>query len=109
MSGIGKEAVIFLYAFLSGCSIYFAYQILGSLRKLVKHRRWVIEAEDLVYWLAVSAYVFRQIYRTTYGEIRWYFILGILTGCLVSHRCIRWCEEKKRKYKKYLEKEKESR
>ena len=79
MSGIGKEAAIFLYAFLTGSILFWMYQILVWIRKLIAHKSWVINLEDLLFWLGVSAYLFSQIYRTTYCEIRWYFLLGIVS------------------------------
>lgn len=109
MSGIGKEAAVFYYACLSGSVLFFSYQMLYWFRKLVVHKLWVVGLEDFFYWLSVSVYVFRQIYYTTYGEIRWYFVLGVLVGCICSYRVVRFGRKMKRKYKKYLEKHKENR
>lgn len=109
MSGIGREAAIFLYAFMTGSILFWVYQILSWFRKLIRHKLWVINLEDLLFWLGVSVYLFCQIYRTTYGEIRWYFILGVVLGSITACRITRFVGKKRRKYEKHLEKENESR
>lgn len=109
MAGIGREAAVFFYAYLSGAFLFFLYQILRWLRKLIIHRQWLINLEDFFYWIGVSVYLFSQIYRATYGEIRWYFALGVLFGCIFSYRIVCFVRKRQRKYQKYLEKQKESR
>ena len=51
MLGIGKEAVIFVYAGLSGIVTFSCYQILLLLRKLVPHSAAAVSAEDFFYWI----------------------------------------------------------
>ncbi len=58
MLGIGKEAIIFFYAGLSGIVILFSYQILRLMRRLIPHHIVVVNLEDLLYWLGVSVYLF---------------------------------------------------
>ena len=82
MLGIETEVVIFLYAMLTGMVIFCAYQILLLIRKLVRHHPLAVGVGDVGFWLLVSAYVFRQMYCTTYGTIRWFFVLGIAAGLL---------------------------
>lgn len=82
MLGISLEAMIFLYAFLTGMTVFFCYQGLRMFRRLFKHKNLVTGLEDLVFWMVVSGYVFRQMYGTTYGSVRWFFILGIAAGAL---------------------------
>lgn len=109
MAGIEKEAVVFFYACLSGVFLFFIYQILCWFRKLIVHKQWIIGLEDLIYWFGVSVYLFYQMYRTTYGEIRWYFVLGVFVGNVFSYKIVCFVRKKQRKYKKYLEKQKETR
>ena len=65
MLGIGKEAVIFVYAGLSGIVAFSCYQILLLLRELVPHSAAAVSTEDFFYWIGISAYLFRQMYHTT--------------------------------------------
>ena len=87
MLGIGKEAVIFLYAGLSGIVTFSCYQILLLLRKLIAHSAAAVSIEDFFYWIGISVYLFRQMYHTTYGSVRWFFILGIVVGNFLAFFC----------------------
>ena len=85
MPGIETEAVIFVYAVLSGVVMFSCYQMLRLFRKLIRHRGCVVGAEDLIYWIGISMYIFRQMYYTTYGSIRWYFVLGAAAENLLAY------------------------
>ncbi|MGJ5627383.1 spore cortex biosynthesis protein YabQ [Mediterraneibacter gnavus] len=69
MLGIETEVVIFFYAALTGMVLFCGYQILLLIRRLVRHHPLAVGVEDIGFWLLVSAYVFRQMYCTTYGSI----------------------------------------
>ena len=87
--GIGAEAGIFLYAALAGVEAAAAYHVLVCFRKLVPHSGWAVSLEDFIYWLAASIYIFRKMYDTTYGSIRWFFVFGMLCGAAAGHAGIR--------------------
>ena len=78
--GIGAESGIFLYAGLAGMTVLCAYYILICFRKLIRHGNLAAGIEDVIFWAAVSIYIFRKMYETTYGSIRWFFVLGVLCG-----------------------------
>lgn len=85
MIGIEKELIIFFAAFLSGLFLRGVYRCLECLRSIVKHSFLVVGIEDLFYWIFVEIYLFVQIYHTSSGSIRWYYILGVVVGaCLMS-------------------------
>lgn len=103
MLGIGKEAIIFLYAGLSGIVVLFSYQILRLFRRLIRHHIIVVNLEDVLYWLGVSVYLFRQMYMTTYGSIRWFFVLGVVCGIILANFVISLVKKMYKKMKKSLE------
>lgn len=109
MFGIGKEAAIFLYAALSGSVLYFSYQILYWIRKLIPHASWLVNIEDLLFWLGVSIYLFRQMYHTTYGEIRWFFVVGVIGGSVLASQIFKLPGKIRRKSQKHLEKHNKNR
>ena len=80
MIGIEKELIIFLTAFLSGLFLRIAYRCLECFRGIVKHSFLVAGIEDLFYWIFVEMYLFVQIYHTSSGSIRWYYVLGVVVG-----------------------------
>ncbi len=104
MLGIGTEVMIFLYAGLTGIVVFCGYQILRLFRRLIRHHYLVIGAEDFLFWLGVSAYVFRQMYYTTYGSIRWFFVLGGAGGAAAAGFLFFITKKLYEKIKKNLEK-----
>ena len=72
--------MIFVAALLAGAVLKTAYTALGCLREVIPHGRIAVEAEDLLYWIAASIFLFVQIYYTSNGSIRWYFLLGVVLG-----------------------------
>ena len=80
MSGIGKEFAVFLHAGLTGMLVVAVYLSLRVLRRLIHHALWAINIEDAVFWVLTSIYMFVQIYYTSAGLVRWYFVLGVVVG-----------------------------
>lgn len=107
--GIGREALIFLYAGLGGMSVLLAYYVLICIRHIVRHGNIVTGLEDLVFWLCASGFIFKQMYDTTYGSIRWFFILGIVSGAAAGFGLIRLGRKIKVKFQKSLEKYRKNR
>ena len=107
--GIGKETAILLYAGLSGAVVFLSYQILYLFRRLIKHHTVVIGMEDLFYWIAVSVYLFRQMYRAIYGNVRWFFAVGVVLGCLLAWGGKKLSKKIWKKCQKKLEKRKKKR
>ena len=84
MIGIGSEALIFLYAVLGGMAVFSAYCVLICFRRIIKHGRALTGLEDILFWIGASGFIFKQMYDTTYGSIRWYFILGVVVGAVFA-------------------------
>ena len=107
--GIGSEARIFLYAFLTGVSILAAYGILECIRLLIRHSYLAAGVEDILFWLGASIYIFAGMYETTYGSIRWFFLLGMACGAMAGWALLRFTVKIYTKLKKALEKYRKSR
>ncbi len=97
MPEIREEVLIFFQAILAGMIVRFAYRGLHCLREIVRHSLFMIEAEDILFWIATAFYLFVQIYHTSDGSIRWYFVLGIVLGAAVSSGFIWWIEKRAKK------------
>ena len=78
--GIGTEAGVFLYAGLSGMTVMFAYELLSCIRQLFPHSPWLVGAEELIFLIAASAFIFSRMYETTFGSIRWFVLRGLAAG-----------------------------
>lgn len=86
--GIEKELSVFLHAALTGNIVYLIYCVIRLIRRIVRHNLIWISIEDIVYWIGMGFYLFVQIYKTSYGVIRWYFVLGVFVGGLITHAII---------------------
>lgn len=84
MLGIGKEAGIFIHAGLSGLIVVMFYHCIQIIRRLIPHNWLAISIEDFLFWIGMSIYLFVQIYYTSDGSIRWFFVLGVVFGVISS-------------------------
>lgn len=80
MPEIGEELIIFLVSVVTGIMLRLIYQSINCLRQLISHSRLAMGVEDMIFWLCAALYVFVQIYHTSDGSIRWYFVLGLVFG-----------------------------
>ena len=86
--GIEKELSVFLQAVLAGNLVYLSYLAIRIFRRILKHNLFWISVEDAIFWIAAGFYLFLKIYQTSNGTIRWYFVLGVLTGGILTHYII---------------------
>lgn len=104
MAGLQSEGMAFVQAVLSGMIVYWGYFCIRKLRRIVSHNLIAISIEDGLFWIATTIYLFVQIYHTSDGSIRWYFVLGLVFGAAVmwrSHNTIRKSAKKNKINKKY--------
>lgn len=80
---IGEEISVFFKALLTGNVLFFAYQFLRIVRRLIKHNHFFVSMEDLLFGIGSGIYVFISMYKATDGNVRGYFIVGILLGVFV--------------------------
>ncbi|HBA64512.1 MAG TPA: hypothetical protein DCZ20_11705 [Lachnospiraceae bacterium] len=82
MLGIGKEAAVFAEAFLAGFFVWGVYTAIRIFRRIISHNLVWIALEDLVYWISMALFLFMQMYHSSDGSIRWYFVLGVIAGAI---------------------------
>ena len=117
MPGIREEFIVFVLAVLSGAIIRLIYKCISCFREIVKHSLAVIGVEDFIFWTGAALYLFVQIYHTSDGSIRWYFILGVVLGAFLSAFFIRKAEKlhkkmyarRKKNFPKTIDKSREKR
>lgn len=102
MPDIREELVIFLTAVLTGAVLRLAYRILSCLRQIVRHSIFAVNLEDFIFWASCALYVFVQIYYTSDGEVRWYFVLGIVLGAAFASFFLRFLKKTAKKIYGYL-------
>lgn len=80
---MSANTVYLLQAFALGAVITFTYDWLWILRKVVCHRQFVINLEDIGFWLLWGLLVFIWMYRVSNGGMRWFAVGGAVFGmCL---------------------------
>ena len=82
MPGIHEEMMVFLIAVVSGAIVRLVYQCIRCFRRIIVHDLAAVSAEDMIFWLGSAVYMFVQIYHTSDGSIRWYFVLGVALGTI---------------------------
>ena len=77
MSG---QAWLFLFTVITGFVIGFVYDIFRILRKTIPHNHFMVQLEDILYWICVSLLMFYFMLHRNYGEIRLFSIAGAALG-----------------------------
>lgn len=80
---------IFLLSLLGGALAGVFFDLFRTFRRLVRSRAVWVGVQDLLFWLLSAAAAFLFLYRTNYGEPRWYIFFGILLGALLYHLLMR--------------------
>ena len=83
--GIGKELSVFIQAILAGNVVCLVYYSLRILRRIVKHNLLMVSIEDAIFWIWTAIHLFLRIYRASEGSIRWYFVVGVFLGGIVTY------------------------
>ena len=75
-----NENVFLLHAVLLGVEITFLYDILRILRRVFAHSGIMVSLEDIAFWTYCAGKVFLLMFRESNGNLRWFAVLGALTG-----------------------------
>ncbi|HHX63059.1 MAG TPA: hypothetical protein GX707_20455 [Epulopiscium sp.] len=89
MVAINEQAFLFLTCVKTGIIMGILYDLIRVFRKIIHHYNWVVQLEDLLYWITCGCFAFIMIYWRNYGQIRSFVFLGIIIGltlyfCTVS-------------------------
>ena len=83
MVTINQQAFLFLTCVKTGIIMGVIYDLVRVLRKIIYHPNWLVQIEDLLYWVACGCFAFIMIYWRNYGQIRGFVFLGILIGTVL--------------------------
>ena len=85
------QAFLFLSTVLVGAAIGLFYDVFRIFRKTAAHSTWVVQLEDLFFWLAATVGAFYFMLTRNYGEIRPFSVLGIVLGVVLYFATVsRW-------------------
>lgn len=74
---------LWLISVTAGACMAFAYDLLRLFRRLVRHGRFAVDAEDLLYWTLCFFASFTLLYYGNNGVIRFVAVLGAALGMLM--------------------------
>lgn len=85
---MANENLFLLYALLMGIFITFLYDILRILRRVLPHSGFWVSVEDLCFWAYCAAEVFLLLYHESNGTLRWFAVLGAMTGMVLYKKLV---------------------
>ena len=83
-----SENEFLLHALYMGSFITFLYDILRIFRRVIPHGRLAVSLEDIAFWIYCGIKVFLMMHHESNGTLRWFAVLGALTGMLLYKKLI---------------------
>lgn len=83
-----NENVFLLYALIMGIFITFLYDILRIFRRVIPHGDFMVSLEDIAFWIYCAAEVFLLMYHESNGTLRWFAVLGALSGMMAYRKIV---------------------
>ncbi|MGN0403335.1 MAG: spore cortex biosynthesis protein YabQ [Acetatifactor sp.] len=83
-----SENEFLFHALLLGWYFTFVYDLLRIFRRVVYHNTFLVSLEDLGFWIYCGAEVFLLMHHESNGTLRWFAVMGALTGILVYKKLI---------------------
>lgn len=80
---IHHELLLLLRTIAVGAVLLLCYDLLAAFRNVFAHSDKAVGTEDILYWLCCAFFVFSEIYRSNEGILRFFMVLGFLSGASV--------------------------
>ena len=80
---IRNQASILLDSIFIGMVIMVLYDVLRLFRRIVRHKRFLRDFEDFIFWIIGGFLVFSLVYSKSDGNIRWFIIAGVIFGAYI--------------------------
>ncbi|WP_036653106.1 spore cortex biosynthesis protein YabQ [Paenibacillus pini] len=75
--------ITLLWMLFSGVAMGMAYDSYRVLSGQLHFPKWTLHLLDLLYWSAAAVFVFRMLYISNYGQLRFYVFVGLFIGVWV--------------------------
>lgn len=85
---MANENEFMFHALCTGILITFVYDVLRILRRVFPQGGFLVSLEDLLFWLYCAVKVFLLMYHESNGTLRWFAVLGALTGMLLYKKLV---------------------
>lgn len=79
---INQQTLLFVKSIQIGIMIAVLYDLIRIFRKMIKHPNWMVQVEDVLYWLMCILIGFSSLYMHNYGDIRLFIFIGMILGAI---------------------------
>lgn len=80
---IYDEVELFLVCFILGAVLALIYDVIRIFRLFFHHKDWLVDMEDLIFWIFTAWLVFRTLFVYNRGALRGYAFLGMFLGVIL--------------------------
>lgn len=80
---IYDEVELFLVCLVLGMVLAFIYDCVRIFRLFFRHKDWLVDIEDLAFWLFTAWLVFRTLFLYNRGALRGYAFFGMFLGVML--------------------------
>jgi len=80
---MSNQGWLFLSTVLVGATIGLFYDFFRILRKTTPHSTWVVQLEDVLFWVIATGATFYFMLNRNFGEIRLFALLGTACGIIL--------------------------
>ena len=79
---ITNQSILFLRSLEIGVLMGTLFDLVRIFRKLIKHPNFLVQIEDMLYWIVCGFIGFYMLYVCNYADIRPFVFIGILLGAI---------------------------
>ena len=80
---ISEELRYLFICIFNGFMLTMVYDAFRILRRIIKHRKWILYLEDILYGLCIGFYLFKVNFDKNNGVVRGFVFIALLCGSLI--------------------------
>ena len=88
VTAMENENLFLIHSAIMGVYLAFLYDNIRIFRRIVPHNTLFVSLEDIVFWVYLAVEVFLLMYRESNGMLRWFSVMGALTGIFLYKKLL---------------------
>lgn len=80
---VSNQSLLFITCIEIGVIMGVFFDLIRISRKIIKHANFLVQIEDLIYWIICALVGFYMLYINNYAAIRVFVFIGILLGAVL--------------------------
>lgn len=77
---VNAQTLLFIRAIEIGILLGMFYDLIRIFRKIIPHVNWLVQIEDILYWLFCTFVAFSIFYVHNFADIRFFVFIGMILG-----------------------------